>query len=156
MPAPDPFRPEPVPEPEPPLPLPEPPEPQPQPEPEPEPEPEERAAASARQSELESMERALEQERSRVDTWVRSQSEELRAKEETLAGREKELFSKQQEVEAQTRAATERLVALAWLRRHAGTATRWLETKLEKAPRVLRRPGKIFAGLYALTVGLRY
>ncbi len=111
LPAPDPFRPEPVPEPEPPLPLPEPPEPQPQPEPEPEPEPEERAAASARQSELESMERALEQERSRVDTWVRSQSEELRAKEETLAGREKELFSKQQEVEAQTRAATERLVA---------------------------------------------
>jgi uncharacterized membrane protein YbhN (UPF0104 family) len=43
------------------------------------------------------------------------------------------------------------LVALAWLRRHAAVATRWLDTKLEKTPRVFRRPGKIFAGLLTQT-----
>jgi len=43
------------------------------------------------------------------------------------------------------------LAALAWLRRHAGAATRWLDTKLEKTPRAFRRPGKIFAGLLGQT-----
>src|SRR2546429_273930 len=43
------------------------------------------------------------------------------------------------------------LVALAWLRRHAGAATRWLDTKLETTPRVFVRPGKIFVGLLGQT-----
>jgi uncharacterized protein (TIRG00374 family) len=43
------------------------------------------------------------------------------------------------------------LAALAWLRRHAGAATAWLDTKLERTPRVLRRPGKILGGLLGQT-----
>jgi uncharacterized protein (TIRG00374 family) len=43
------------------------------------------------------------------------------------------------------------LAALAWLRRRAGVATLWLDTKLEKMPRVFRRPGKIFGGLLGQT-----
>ncbi|HEX3560175.1 MAG TPA: lysylphosphatidylglycerol synthase transmembrane domain-containing protein [Pyrinomonadaceae bacterium] len=43
------------------------------------------------------------------------------------------------------------LAALAWLRRHAGAATRWLDAKLEKMPRFFRRPVKIFGGLLGET-----
>jgi len=110
LPTPQPPPPEPVPRPEPPLPLPEPPGPG--PEPEPEPEPEESAADRAARAEIEAMKGVVEKERTDVETWVRSRSEELRAKEEFLVGREKEVASKEQRVEAEARAATERLVAL--------------------------------------------
>ena len=109
-PTPQPPPPDPVPRPEPPLPLPEPPGPG--PEPEPEPEPEEAAADDEALAEIEAMKGVLEKERTDVESWVRSRSEELRAKEEFLVGREKELASKEQQVEAEARAATERLVAL--------------------------------------------
>ncbi len=110
LPAPQPPPPEPVPRPEPPLPLPEPPGPGPQPEPEPE--PEESAADRERLAELEAMKDVLQKERADVETWVRSRSEELRAKEEFLVDREKVLASKQEQIEAEGRAGTERLVAL--------------------------------------------
>jgi len=110
LPSPQPPPPDPVPRPEPPLPLPEPPGPG--PEPEPEPEPEEAAADGEALAEIEAMKGVLEKERADVETWVHSRSEELRAKEEFLSGREKALASKEQEVETEARAATERLVAL--------------------------------------------
>src|SRR6266487_1059995 len=109
LPAPQPLPPEPIPRPEPPLPLPEPPGPG--PEPEPEPEPEEPADDEAL-AEIEAMKGALAKERADVDSWVRSRSEEIRAKEDFLAGREIAVTSKEQQVEAEARAATERLVAL--------------------------------------------
>jgi uncharacterized protein (TIRG00374 family) len=43
------------------------------------------------------------------------------------------------------------LAALAWLKRHAGTATTWVEAKAEGLPRFLARPAKIFAGLLGQT-----
>jgi glycosyltransferase 2 family protein len=43
------------------------------------------------------------------------------------------------------------LAALAWVKRHAGTITAWLDARLERMPRVIKRPGKIFAGLVGQT-----
>lgn len=105
-----PFRPEPVPRPEPPLPLPEP-GPAPQPEPEPEPEPEETVEAALR-AELEETRRTLERARAETDAFVRTRTEELTAKEQTLAGREAALASKEELAEARARAAAERLAGL--------------------------------------------
>src|SRR6266511_3238382 len=98
-PTPQPPPPNPVPRPEPPLPLPEPPGPG--PEPEPEPEPEEAAAEGEALAEIEAMKGVLEKERADVESWARSRSEELLAKEEFLVGREKELASKEHQVEAE-------------------------------------------------------
>lgn len=107
LPAPSPFPPEPVPEPEPPLPLPEP-----IPPPQPEPEPEESSADAAQREEFEEMRQALEKERGNVDAWVRSRSDEIAAKEATLAEQERMLATKARDLEAEARAATERLAAL--------------------------------------------
>ena len=111
-PGPDPFRPLPVPEPEPPLPLPEPPVPQPQPEPEPEPEPEEAHVDEAESAEFEAMRNAIEVEKANLEATARSRAEELLTKETFLVERERALASKEREVEAQSKAVTDRLVAL--------------------------------------------
>src|SRR5437870_3293191 len=111
-PGPDPFRPLPVPEPEPPLPLPEPPVPQPQPEPEPEPEPEEAHVDEAESAEFEAMRNAIEVEKANLEATARSRAEELLTKETFLVERELALASKEREVEAQSKAVTDRLVAL--------------------------------------------
>ena len=111
-PGPDPFRPLPVPEPEPPLPLPEPPVPQPQPEPEPEPEPEEAHVDEAESAEFEAMRNAIEVEKANLEATARSRAEELLTKETFLVERERALASKEREVEAQSKAATDRLVVL--------------------------------------------
>ena len=111
-PGPDPFRPLPVPEPEPPLPLPEPPVPQPQPEPEPEPEPEEAHVDEAESAEFEAMRNAIEVEKANLEATARSRAEELLTKETFLVERERALTSKEREVEAQSKAATDRLVVL--------------------------------------------
>ena len=111
-PGPDPFRPLPVPEPEPPLPLPEPPVPQPQPEPEPEPEPEEAHVDEAESAEFEAIRNAIEVEKANLEATARSRAEELLTKETFLVERERALASKEREVEAQSKAVTDRLVAL--------------------------------------------
>ena len=111
-PGPDPFRPLPVPEPEPPLPLPEPPVPQPQPEPEPEPEPEEAHVDEAESAEFEAMRNAIEVEKANLEATARSRAEELLTKETFLVERERAVASKEREVEAQSKAVTDRLVAL--------------------------------------------
>ena len=111
-PGPDPFRPLPVPEPEPPLPLPEPPVPQPQPEPEPEPEPEEAHVDETESAEFEAMRNAIEVEKANLEATARSRAEELLTKETFLVERERALASKEREVEAQSKAATDRLVVL--------------------------------------------
>ena len=111
-PGPDPFRPLPVPEPEPPLPLPEPPVPQPQPEPEPEPEPEEAHVDEAESAEFEAMRNAIEVEKANLEATARSRAEELLTKETFLVERERALASKEREVEAQSKAVTDRLVVL--------------------------------------------
>ena len=111
-PGPDPFRPLPVPEPEPPLPLPEPPVPQPQPEPEPEPEPEEAHVDEAESAEFEAIRNAIEVEKANLEATARSRAEELLTKETFLVERERALASKEREVEAQSKAATDRLVVL--------------------------------------------
>src|SRR5207247_2510674 len=111
-PGPHPFRPLPVPEPEPPLPLPEPPVPQPQPEPEPEPEPEEAHVDEAESAEFEAMRNAIEVEKANLEATARSRAEELLTKETFLVERERALASKEREVEAQSKAVTDRLVAL--------------------------------------------
>ena len=111
-PGPDPFRPLPVPEPEPPLPLPEPPVPQPQPEPEPEPEPEEAHVDEAESAEFEAMRNAIEVEKANLEATARSRAEELLTKETFLVERERAVASKEREVEAQSKAATDRLVVL--------------------------------------------
>lgn len=43
------------------------------------------------------------------------------------------------------------LVALAWVKRHAGTVTTWLDARAGRMPRILVRPAKIFAGLVTQT-----
>jgi len=111
-PGPDPFRPLPVPEPEPPLPLPEPPVPQPQPEPEPEPEPEEAHVDETESAEFEAMRNAIEVEKANLEATARSRAEELLTKETFLVERERAVASKEREVEAQSKAATDRLVVL--------------------------------------------
>ena len=111
-PGPDPFRPLPVPEPEPPLPLPEPPVPQPQPEPEPEPEPEEAHVDEAESAEFEAIRNAIEVEKANLEATARSRAEELLTKETFLVERERAVASKEREVEAQSKAATDRLVVL--------------------------------------------
>jgi len=111
LPAVEPVPPEPIPKPEPPLPLPEP-SPGPQPEPQPEPEPEETPVDVAKWTEFESMKHALDVDRADMEAWTRSRAEELRAKEASLVERERRLATKEQDVEAEARAATERPVAL--------------------------------------------
>src|SRR5437773_424061 len=111
-PGPDPLRPLPVPEPEPPLPLPEPPVPQPQPEPEPEPEPEEAHVDEAESAEFEAMRNAIEAEKANLEATARSRAEELLTKETFLVERERAVASKEREVEAQSKAVTDRLVVL--------------------------------------------
>lgn len=39
------------------------------------------------------------------------------------------------------------VIALAYLRRHTETVTRWINSKLERGPKVVRRAGKILTGL---------
>src|SRR6266550_906365 len=98
-PGPDPFRP-----------LPEPPVPQPQPEPEPE--PEEAPMDEAKSTEFEAMRSAIEAEKADLEARGRSRAEELRTKETFLVERERALASKEREVEAQSKAVTDRLVVL--------------------------------------------
>ena len=48
-------------------------------------------------------------------------------------------------------------MALFWFRRHARAATSWLEPRLVKLPRVLRRAGEVSVGLlgqFAQTLGV--
>ncbi len=111
VPAPQPFPPDPVPRPEPPLPLPEP-SPVPEPQPEPEPEPEDLAEEAAIRAELEETRRTLDRARAETEAFVRSRTEELTSKEQSLAGREAAIVSKEEIVEARTRAAAERLAGL--------------------------------------------
>lgn len=113
LPGPDPFRPEPIPAPEPPLPLPEPnPGPGPEPEPQPEPEPEEARVDLAKWTEFEAMQHRLDSERAQLEASARSQSETFRTKETVLQERERSIARKEEEVAAQSRAATERLIGL--------------------------------------------
>jgi len=111
LPAPQPFPPDPVPRPEPPLPLPEP-SPIPEPQPEPEPEPEEPAAEAAMRAELEEMRRTLDRAQAETEAFVRLRTEELTAKEQSLAGRAAAIASKEEVVEARDRAAADRLAGL--------------------------------------------
>src|SRR5256712_4702042 len=108
LPAPQPFPPDPVPRPEPPLPLPEP-SPVPEPQPEPEPEPEEPAAEVAMRAELEEMRRTLDRAQAETEAFVRLRTEELTAKEQSLAGRAAAIASKEEVAEARDRAAADRL-----------------------------------------------